>query len=103
MEFVINNNKWKIREISNATMQQNYGWDNKFTHGITIYSKNTIYLNKESCSIARTLKHELTHVWLSEYGHNQDNKEFNNEDVCEIVASINDFINEVVNKYFEKQ
>lgn len=49
--------------------------------------------------MVKTLKHELTHVWLYEYGHNQEEKEFNNEDVCEIVASSNDFINEIVNQY----
>lgn len=47
----------------------------------------------------RTLKHELVHVWLWEYGHNQHEKEFNSEDVCEIVASSNDFVNEVVEQY----
>lgn len=51
----------------------------------------------------KTLKHELTHVWLYEYEHNQDEKEFNNEDVCEIVACSNDFINEVVEKYITKE
>ena len=39
------------------------------------------------------------HVWLYEYGHRADEKQFNEEDICEIVASSNDFINEVVNKY----
>lgn len=39
-------------------------------------------------------------VWLYKYGHNQnDDKTFSYEDVCEVVASSNDFINEVVNKY----
>lgn len=28
-----------------------------------------------------------------------DDKHFTNEDVCEIVASINDFINEILEKY----
>lgn len=51
--------------------------------------------------MVKTLKHELTHVWLYEYGHNQDEKEFNNEDVCEIVASSNDFINEAIEQYIQ--
>lgn len=39
-------------------------------------------------------------MWLYEYGHNQnEDKTFSYEDVCEIVASINDFINEIVNQY----
>lgn len=46
---------------------------------------------------------EVDHVWLYEYGHNQSEKEFNNEDVCEVVASSNDFINEIIQKYESKQ
>lgn len=102
MKFKINNTEWKIEEISNADMQDRYGIDDKFTHGITIYSENTIYLNKNSKNIIRTLKHELMHVWLHEFGHNQDEKEFNCEDVCEIVASSNDFINETIYQYQNK-
>lgn len=99
MKFNINNTEWIIKEINNADMQDKFCLDDKFTHGITVYSENTIYLNKDSKNMLKALKHELTHVWLSEYGHNQDEKEFNNEDICEIVASSNDFINEVVNQY----
>lgn len=45
-----------------------------------------------------TLKHELMHVWLYENGHkNQNNDEiFTYEDVCELVALSNNFINEIV-------
>lgn len=57
-------------------------------------------LLKDQANIIKTLKHELTHVWLYEYGHNQnDDKTFSYEDVCEVVASSNDFINEIVDKY----
>lgn len=57
-------------------------------------------LLKDQANIIRTLKHELTHVWLYEYGHNQnDDKTFTYEDVCEVVASSNDFINEIVDQY----
>lgn len=48
-----------------------------------------------------TLKHELMHVWLYENGHiNQgDGCFFGYEEVCELVAYSNDFINKVVNLY----
>ena len=48
-----------------------------------------------------TLKHELMHVWLYENGHkNQNNDEiFDYEDVCELVALSNNFINYVVEIY----
>jgi hypothetical protein len=40
-------------------------------------------------------------VWLYEHGHtNQDGKEvFGYEDVCELVALSNDFINKIVKEY----
>ena len=60
-------------------------------------------LLKDKANIIKTLKHELTHVWLYEYGHNQnEDKTFSYEDVCEVVASSNDFINEIVRQYKEK-
>lgn len=94
--FEINGAKWEIREVANSELNDKEGY---YTHGLTAYKEDIIYINETSPEKIRTLKHELTHCWLYMYGHNQDEKEFNNEDVCEIVASINDFINEVVNKY----
>jgi hypothetical protein len=38
---------------------------------------------------------------MYEYGHNQWNKEFDNEDVCEIMASSHDIIHEIVEEYFK--
>lgn len=103
MEFEINGSEWNIIELSNYTMKTQFNCnDDDYLHGITKYSENTIYINKSSLEIKRTLKHELMHVWLYMYGHNQDNKVFDNEDVCEIVASSNDFINDIVDLYFRK-
>ena len=73
--------------------------DAEYVLGYTEYKPQKIYILVSQSNILRTLKHELTHVWLTEYGHYQHEKEFNNEDVCEIVASINDFINEIINKF----
>ena len=102
MEFEINNSRWKIKEISREEMDYENGKDGYYTHGYTCYSKNIIFINRTSKEKERTLKHELTHVWLYMYGHNQDERHFNNEDVCEIVASSNDFINSIVKAYFNK-
>lgn len=102
MQFEINNALWQVKEISDEEMQYNKGKEGYYTHGFTCYSEDTIYVNATSPEKERTLKHELTHVWLYMCGHNQDDRVFNNEDVCEIVASSNNFINEVVKKYFKK-
>ena len=102
MKFKINGSSWEIKEITDKEMQSIYGKEGYYTHGYTCYSENIIYINKTSPEIIRTLKHELMHCWLYMYGHNQDDKQFTNEDVCEIVASSNDFINKVINEYMNQ-
>lgn len=102
MEFKINNAEWTIEEVDEATIK-NEMENNNETLGVTLYKTQTIMLLKDQANIIKTLKHELTHVWLYEYGHNQnDDKTFSYEDVCEVVASSNDFINEVVKQYKEQ-
>ena len=98
MKFKINNTEWTIEEVDEATINNEMKSDG--TLGVTIYRTQTIMLLKDQANIIKTLKHELTHVWLYEYGHNQnDDKTFRYEDVCEVVASSNDFINEIVEQY----
>ena len=97
LKFEINNTEWIIKEITEAEI--NNETKNDCTLGVTIYKTQEILLLKEQPNLIRTLKHELIHVWLYEYGHNQQGTEFDYEDVCEIVASCNDFINEIVEQY----
>ena len=100
--ITINNHDWMVKEVSRAEMKDIAGEkEDEYVQGITIYSRQTIYIDSEIANKRKTLIHELTHVWLDEFGHNQSAKEFNNEDVCEIVASIHDCINwalEVIDK-----
>lgn len=101
MKFKINNTEWKIEEVDEATINNEMKADG--TLGVTIYRTQKVMLLKDQANIIKTLKHELTHVWLYEYGHNQnDDKTFTYEDVCEIVASSNDFINEIIKEYLEQ-
>lgn len=98
MKFIINNTEWNIKEVDEATINNEMKQDG--TLGVTIYKTQEILLLKNQANIIKTLKHELTHVWLYEYGHNQDDeKTFSYEDVCEIVASSNDFINDIIKRY----
>lgn len=72
----------------------------RYAHGFTLYRPQEILLSTNQINILRTLKHELTHVWLWEYGHNQKEEHtYSFENVCEIVASSNNFINDIVAKY----
>ena len=98
LKFQINNTEWTIKEVDEATI--NNEMKNDFTLGVTIYKTQEILLLKNQANLIKTLKHELMHVWLYEYGHAQnDEPKYNYEDVCEIVASSNDFINEIIEKY----
>ena len=97
MEFEINGSKWVIKEVSREFLA------NDVDLAETDYMKQEIVI-WEDCKCKRnTLKHELCHVWLWEYGHIQnDEDKFHYEQVCQIVANSNDFINSVVEKYFKK-
>lgn len=97
MKFEINGSEWEIIIVSEDKM--NNEQKNDYTLGLTIYSKQEVWLVENQVNMIKTLIHELTHVWLFEYGHNAQEREFNHEDVCEIVASSNNFINEIVQKF----
>jgi Zn-dependent peptidase ImmA (M78 family) len=91
MNFEINSNKYKLIVVDE--LEDGY-------LGVTDYHENKVSLKRLDLAIMRrTLKHELMHVWLWEYGHNQHDRQFTNEDVCEIVASSNNFINHVVTSF----
>lgn len=95
MKFEINNNIWQIKEVPKEYIET----DNALAE--TDYMEQEIRMwNDCKCKI-NTLKHELCHVWLWEYGHLQnDEDKFHFEQVCQIVANSNDFINEIIEKYF---
>ena len=96
MNFNINGATWKIREVDEDVIKLEDEPD--YTLGLTIYKKQEVLLNKNQKNILKTLKHELMHVWIYEYGHGQKDR-FSCEDICEIVASSNSFINRIIIKY----
>ena len=102
MKFKMNNMEWTIEVISNDKMNTLCSSDSSetFTHGITRYDELVIYLNETAPDKRKTLYHELTHCFMYEFGHNQHEKEFNNEDVCEISACSHDIIHKIVEDYF---
>ncbi len=108
MNFNINNNNWTILEKDTNVMLDKYKEDiddrATYAFGVTIYPTHEIWINKDMCleQKIRTLKHELTHCFIYNYGlYNVPS--FNEEMVCDLVASINNFINEVVDKYKQKE
>ena len=104
MKFLINNNEWTIIEKDSDVMLKTYkeSVDDRatFAFGLTIFPTHEIWINKDMCidQRIRTLKHELTHCFIYNYGM-YNVPEFNEEMVCDLVASINDFINEIIEQY----
>lgn len=104
MKFFINNDTWKIEEKSKEELKELYEKESQektyFVFGVTIKSEHIIYINKDMCKAQKikTLKHELTHCYIWEFG--LFNIEYVTEEViCDLVASSNDFINEVIKEY----
>lgn len=100
MKFKMNDRVWKIKEITNEEMMNLTNNYEGFTHGTTEYSELVININKSAPDKKKTLYHELTHCFMYEYGHNQHNKEFDYEDVCEICACSHDMIHRIAKEYF---
>lgn len=104
MTFVINGNTWRIIELPEKELTERYNseHDDKviYTFGVTKYPIQEIWINQDMCEAQKikTLKHELTHCYIWERGlYYIEN--YTDEMVCELVASINGFINEVVEKF----
>lgn len=104
LTFICNNSKWKIIEQSTQTLVDKYNSENEepttFAFGVTIYPKHEIWINKEMCEEQKikTLKHELTHCYIWNYGL-YNIPHYTEEMVCDLVSSINDFINKVIQVY----
>lgn len=96
-----NNSLWEIKIVDEAIM--NNEMKNDYTLGVTIYRTQKVLLLENQANVIKTLKHELMHVWLYEYGYNQNEEnKYNNEDICEIVAASNEFLNEIIEKFKEE-
>lgn len=109
MKFKINNRTWEIKELSQEDIRKEFkrhldgepeGRGKYF--GLTYSDEQVILLDKDLCNETKrhTLKHELAHCYMSVYCYHAQNN-FTEEDMADIVANSNDFINEVIDRYFE--
>lgn len=102
MKFKINNDNWEIREINKDKIRelwQKMTGEDTCIFGLTVKTSQMIFINSDICKEQKikTLKHELAHCYIWEYGFYY--VEADEETICEIVAKSNDFINEIVEKY----
>ncbi len=104
MKFEINKTEWEIIEVDKEKLLEEYkksvNEEACFAFGLTIFPTHQIWINKDMCfdQQVRTLKHELTHVFIYSYGM-FNVPHYTEEMVCDLVASINSFINDVIKEY----
>lgn len=106
MKFKINNDNWEIKEVNKDKMKEIWNrmtGEDTCVFGLTVKTSQIIFINSDICKEQKikTLKHELAHCYIWEYGFYYVDAD--EETICEIVAKSNDFINEVVNKYKVEQ
>ena len=87
----IQKNIWKLcfrdrNEMNRIYYENKAPEDNSRIHGITDYVASTIYLDKDldGFLLAKTLRHELTHVYLWETG--QQDRDMNEEEQCDFMS-----------------
>lgn len=108
MKFKINNKTWEIKELSQedmkAELKKHYDTveSNGKYFGLTYADIQTIFLDKDLCPERKrsTLLHELGHCYIVTYITHQD-KNYNEEDVTDIISNSHDIIREIVDKYFD--
>ena len=100
MEFIINNQKWKIKEVKEHN--DNLLIDGAWRQGSTHFDKQTIYLLESLLSDRKeeVLLHELTHAFLYATQVNYY-KDFDEENLCEFVALYSKSVVNIAKAYFE--
>ncbi len=110
MRFKINNKSWIIKEIPQEEMRQELKKHNdSYTeygkyYGLTYFDIQTIFIDKDLCSDMKrsTLIHELGHCYIGTYITHKE-RQYDEEDVVDIVSNSHDIIRKIVDKYFEEK
>ena len=105
MEFVINGNKWVVSKKNGKVLVDKFNEDKTtdrvtYLFGLCVLPSHEIWLNEDMCfdQEVSTLKHELAHCWLWTYGMSYFS-EYNEENLCDVISSVHDFIEENIQKY----
>lgn len=113
MKIEINGIKYEIKEVSQKEYKKIRVVEDEKTevkspdmstgvyYGASHHYQDTIYIDKElpEDRKRKTLMHELAHCYISEYITHEE-KNYDEEMVCDIVANSHDIIENIVNKYF---
>lgn len=109
MKFKMNDREWEIIELSQEEIREKireYKYDGEPKEGryfgLTYLDNSKIYIDKDLCldQKKQTLKHELMHCYIGCYLFNAE-KEYTEEDLCNISSNSHDIIHKIVEDYFK--
>lgn len=106
-EFNINGMTYHIKECSTSEIYEAAKKDdpelgeNTFFFGLCRYAAHEILINEdqEEEEKINTLRHEMTHCWLFNFGY-RTAETFSQEALCDIVAACGKFVFDETKNYF---
>lgn len=107
MEFEINNEKWKIKEVSQECLCEENGVefknDGNFYLGLTCPMAKEILLfdRLDNVQKRKTLMHELMHCYIFTF-MSFNEIQLSIDDFCDISANSHDIIHKITEDYFKK-
>lgn len=103
MKIKINRIPWTINITANGFDEHLYIHNKGYATGSCSYQTSEIWILKQNSLIktTQTLRHELTHAFLSSYLL-KTKETYDEEELCEFVAIYSNEINKITEKYFLK-
>lgn len=105
MNFIMNGNTWEIKELSQKEIckekEVEYDLSVGDYFGVTFFKKQLIVLDKDLSVTQKrkTLRHELVHCYIGSYISFEDINNWNEDQICDLVANSYDIIEEIINNY----
>lgn len=108
MNFKMNGNIWEIKELSQKDICKEKGVEYEPNvgdyFGVTFVKKQLIVLDEDLSSTQKrkTLRHELVHCYIGSYISFEDVNNWNEDQICDLVANSHDIIEGIIDTYFGK-
>lgn len=105
MTFIINNEKWKIKEVKQYEFweYEKKEQDGGYYQGQIHYNRNEIWLDVDlpKDKKKKTLYHELMHCYINTHISTYD-FDLTEDIICDISANSHDIIHQIAKDYFKE-